>query len=239
MNVCVGGGRGGIRTHGGLAPTAVFKTAALNHSATLPEQPPHIVCRAELCKRRDEQSWPGGALQHSLGARGRECVGVIGGIGNWALLAVSATSLGSTRAQTHPAHQLDPAAPQLAQYTTYAQPSYIPAINSAWETYKIRLAALARQQGVPIPLYRRTFQPDDQPARHRHGTERAGRAHQLRSRVSALSPYLRRHVTSTLVRRGQSNYSNLYGGLVSIQSRWGVKQRCCSPFTAMRRATAW
>ncbi len=30
------GGRGGIRTHGGLAPTAVFKTAALNHSATLP-----------------------------------------------------------------------------------------------------------------------------------------------------------------------------------------------------------
>ena len=30
------GGRGGIRTHGGVAPTAVFKTAALNHSATLP-----------------------------------------------------------------------------------------------------------------------------------------------------------------------------------------------------------
>src|SRR3954447_1758808 len=30
------GGRGGIRTHGGLAPTAVFKTAALNRSATLP-----------------------------------------------------------------------------------------------------------------------------------------------------------------------------------------------------------
>ena len=30
------GGRGGIRTHGELAPTAVFKTAALNHSATRP-----------------------------------------------------------------------------------------------------------------------------------------------------------------------------------------------------------
>jgi hypothetical protein len=30
------GGRGGIRTHEGLAPLAVFKTAALNHSATLP-----------------------------------------------------------------------------------------------------------------------------------------------------------------------------------------------------------
>ena len=32
----VSGGKGGIRTHGELAPTAVFKTAALNHSATLP-----------------------------------------------------------------------------------------------------------------------------------------------------------------------------------------------------------
>jgi hypothetical protein len=32
------GGEGGIRTHGKLAPTAVFKTAALNHSATSPIQ---------------------------------------------------------------------------------------------------------------------------------------------------------------------------------------------------------
>ena len=33
---CVSGGSGEIRTHGGRKPTAVFKTAALNHSATLP-----------------------------------------------------------------------------------------------------------------------------------------------------------------------------------------------------------
>src|SRR5262245_25570136 len=32
------GGRSGIRTHEGLTPLAVFKTAALNHSATLPTQ---------------------------------------------------------------------------------------------------------------------------------------------------------------------------------------------------------
>ena len=31
-----GGGEGGIRTHGRLAPTEVFKTSALNHSATSP-----------------------------------------------------------------------------------------------------------------------------------------------------------------------------------------------------------
>ena len=32
------GGRGGIRTHGTLAGTPVFKTGALNHSATLPSE---------------------------------------------------------------------------------------------------------------------------------------------------------------------------------------------------------
>ncbi len=30
------GGQGGIRTHGELPPTTVFKTVALNHSATCP-----------------------------------------------------------------------------------------------------------------------------------------------------------------------------------------------------------
>ena len=32
------GGWGGIRTHGELAPTPVFKTGALNRSATHPER---------------------------------------------------------------------------------------------------------------------------------------------------------------------------------------------------------
>jgi hypothetical protein len=32
------GGEGGIRTHGRLAPTEVFKTSALNHSATSPNR---------------------------------------------------------------------------------------------------------------------------------------------------------------------------------------------------------
>src|SRR5262249_42886858 len=38
----IDGGRGGIRTHEGLAPLAVFKTAALNHSATLPSYEKHF-----------------------------------------------------------------------------------------------------------------------------------------------------------------------------------------------------
>ena len=32
----VNGGGGGIRTHGRLSPTSVFKTGAFNHSATPP-----------------------------------------------------------------------------------------------------------------------------------------------------------------------------------------------------------
>ncbi len=36
INELDAGGGGGIRTHGGLSPTPVFKTGALNHSATPP-----------------------------------------------------------------------------------------------------------------------------------------------------------------------------------------------------------
>src|SRR5689334_19435727 len=45
------GGEGGIRTHGELAPTAVFKTAALNHSATSP-QPGPLSPAAPSCASR-------------------------------------------------------------------------------------------------------------------------------------------------------------------------------------------
>ncbi len=44
------GGRGEIRTHEGLAPLAVFKTAALNHSATLPVRD-SMGDAGGLCKR--------------------------------------------------------------------------------------------------------------------------------------------------------------------------------------------
>src|ERR1700746_3065749 len=54
----VNGGWGGIRTHGTLAGTPVFKTGALNRSATHPDRVadsagPHryIICRARSVKR--------------------------------------------------------------------------------------------------------------------------------------------------------------------------------------------
>ena len=41
------GGRGEIRTHGRLAPSLVFKTSALNHSATLP----YCACKKVIIKK--------------------------------------------------------------------------------------------------------------------------------------------------------------------------------------------
>jgi hypothetical protein len=49
------GGWGGIRTHGGLPPTAVFKTAALNHSATHPSGQARLIGAGRRgCKRRSD-----------------------------------------------------------------------------------------------------------------------------------------------------------------------------------------
>ncbi len=42
------GGRGEIRTHGGREPTTVFKTVALNRSATLPITIYNIFCRNDF-----------------------------------------------------------------------------------------------------------------------------------------------------------------------------------------------
>ena len=52
------GGRGGIRTHEGLTPLAVFKTAALNHSATLP----HLISLALLAPADHLNGSPATAL---------------------------------------------------------------------------------------------------------------------------------------------------------------------------------
>ena len=53
------GGRGGIRTHGGLSPPQVFKTSAFGHSATLPNVPLTMEIREAIkhptltCKETD------------------------------------------------------------------------------------------------------------------------------------------------------------------------------------------
>lgn len=94
--------------------------------------------------------------------------------------------------------------------------------TDAWSTYKVRLAALARQQGVQEATIQSNvpglsinwqaieFERTEPLARSTNGV------------VGALGPYLRSHVTASLIRRGQENYFANYSALRAIDARYGV-----------------
>ncbi len=142
----------------------------------------------------------------------------------WALVGAASLSLGSAAAQTIPAAGNLPASqaqPVAAQYP-YQQPQIIAPAPSAWGSYKLRLAALARQQGVreaTIQAYVPTLDLN-QRAIDLERTEPIARTSS--GVVGALAPYLRSHVTSSLIRRGRENYSDHYDGLQSLYARYGV-----------------
>ena len=59
-------------------------------------------------------------------------------------------------------------APDLTSYgqPAYAQPAYTTPVSSAWDSYKLRLAELARQQGVRKSTIRANVPGlEDEPAR--------------------------------------------------------------------------
>src|SRR6476661_3068673 len=132
----------------------------------------------------------------------------------WMFVGLSAVSLGAAGT---PDHSL-----QLAQ--TYSMPSYgyaQPAANS-WESYKTRLAALARLQGVREA----TIQANvpgltiNQRAIAMESSEPVARS--SGGVVGTLQPYLRSHVTPSLISRGRANYSEHYRALRSLEARYGV-----------------
>jgi lytic murein transglycosylase len=131
----------------------------------------------------------------------------LSGISSWILVSLSAAALGSASAQVTTAAS--------------AQSPYSEAANS-WGTYKVRLAALARLQGVRESTIQQNV-PDlsiNQRVIDLERTEPVARTSS--GVVGALAPYLRSHVTPSLVARGRQNYSNLYPGLRSIEARYGV-----------------
>jgi membrane-bound lytic murein transglycosylase B len=130
---------------------------------------------------------------------------VLSGSGRWILVALVAAWF----------------SPAAAQIPGYAQPTYAQPM-SAWDGYKLRLAALARQQGVRESTIQSTV-PNlsiNQRVIDLERTEPVART--SGGVVGALAPYLRAHVTGSLIARGRSNYSNLYGGLRWIEGRYGV-----------------
>jgi membrane-bound lytic murein transglycosylase B len=138
-------------------------------------------------------------------------------VSSWIAIGAGAASLASTTPQLA---QVYPAAAQTYQ-PAYSQPVYTAPAADQWQSYKVRLIALARQQGVRqatiqsvipgLQLNRRVIQLD-------HAEPLASSS----GGVPSMQPYIRKHVTTSLISRGQSNYANHYQGLRWIESRYGV-----------------
>jgi lytic murein transglycosylase len=134
------------------------------------------------------------------------------GMSGWLFVGLSAASLSAA-----PAPFASPAV-QFAQ-ADLTTPTYA---LDPWYGYKLRLAALARQQGVREPTIQENV-PNlsvNQRVIELERTEPIARS--SGGVVGALSPYLRSHVTDSLVRRGQNNYSDHYGALGALEARYGV-----------------
>ncbi|GAA4718905.1 lytic murein transglycosylase [Sphingomonas lutea] len=151
------------------------------------------------------------------------------------LAVTSAMALATPSAQPRPsAIVAGPAPVQVAQLTpvypqpvypqpVYPQPAYAPPPQSAWDGYKVRLAALARQQGVReatiqavVPYLRLNQRAMDLDRAQRPTSTRTDYA------PASFGPYLTRHITSSLISRGQARYSSHWANLSRIQAMYGV-----------------
>ena len=208
------GGEGGIRTHGGLAPTAVFKTAALNHSATSPDRG-GIAWRAGPCKARGEPSWRTGGFTALASVVVRSVSWAHERRGRWSVVGGFARlgRCAGRRAGISPR----PARPSYP----YSQPAYIRPVTDALDDLQDppRRAgpAAGRQRGDHPGAMSRTWTStngssiSNGPSRSRG----AAGASSGRSR-----PIFDAHVTPSLISRGQDNYADHYQRSVA-RSRLG------------------
>jgi membrane-bound lytic murein transglycosylase B len=135
----------------------------------------------------------------------------------WAIVGMAAASLGSAAPHAQPTlleaaqvSGLEPAYPQAA-----------PAMDP-WYGYKLRLTALARQQGVSEATIQANVSGLTRNERviELERTEPVARS--SGGVVGTLAPYLRSHVTGSLILRGRANYYDHYEGLRAIDARYGV-----------------
>ena len=140
------------------------------------------------------------------------------------LAVTSAMALATPSAQV----RTPPAAParfdvQLAQAypPAYAAPAYRVPATSGWEQQKVRLAALARRQGVREATIQAVV-PGLQLNSRVMELDRAQRPTGSSSSVQNFSNYLNRHVTSSLINRGQSRFYSHWPRLSRIEQLTGV-----------------
>jgi len=134
----------------------------------------------------------------------------------WILAGLSSVSLVSAA----PPEQFAPASFQ-ASPTAQPQPQ-LANRDDSWATYKLRLAILARQQGVRestvqanvpgLTVNDRVIELErTEPVAQNYGGV-----------VGTLAPYLRSHVTPSVIARGRNIYSEHYDALRTLQARYGV-----------------
>jgi lytic murein transglycosylase len=153
----------------------------------------------------------------------------------WAVVSLAAAAFGPAQAtrplvETRtPEVQLAQASPQYRPPVIVPQP-YQPTYQlpanptlTGFDAYKLRLAALARSQGVRdgtiravLPYLRvnsRVIELD----RAQRPTSPPGS-----SNLPPFGPYLSRHITTSLINRGQARYASHWSNLSRIESRYGV-----------------
>ncbi len=138
-------------------------------------------------------------------------------LNGWGIIALAAASLGSA---TPHAQLIQLELVQISGVEA-AYPQTAPA-NDPWNGYKLRLAALARQQGVTEATIRANVPglTRNQRVIELERTEPIARS--SGGVVGALAPYLRSHVSESLIRRGRANYADHYDALRAIDARYGV-----------------
>ena len=141
----------------------------------------------------------------------------MGGLSGWVLVGAAATSLSSASGQV-------PQASAAGMAQTYSQLPYVQPATSSWEGYKAYLGGRARSAGVRestiqavIPYLRlndRVIELD----RAQRPTAISNSAY-----PPSFGPYLDRHITTSLINRGQARYSTHWRNLSRIQSIYGVE----------------
>jgi lytic murein transglycosylase len=105
----------------------------------------------------------------------------------------------------------------------YPQSTYSEAepIADPWQTYKVRLTMLARQQGVREATIQANI-PGLDINQHVIDLDRAEPRAASSGAPPSMTGYMADHITPRLIARGQALYSSDYSYLQNIQARYGV-----------------
>jgi len=146
------------------------------------------------------------------------------------LAGLGVSALGPAAAQVDPLAPLPqqpvtpaPAPVRVISRSPVSQPPQVTSFTAQnpFEAYQLRLAARARQAGVREATIQATLPQVSLNSRVME-LDRAQRPTSTSYGVQNFRPYLDRHITSSLINRGQARYSSHWPNLSRIQAQYGV-----------------